>query len=217
MQGIARELAGMLMTTNNLIDALFRYGLGEYLVLHIDAGRTILGKIYYEKGRLLLKDEGLLAEYKPEFVRPCWEKGLIGMICSPSNKEWESLSFYGLENCQLPVDLESTRYGGLTAAQNQYGEKLIDFSGSVYRGFNLMLDNHFLPVILLQRASAKSGERGLAVTDLRAASMPIGLIQQIHDLVREQVDQRLSLNVQDTDIDPDDFQTMFGKYLKSNV
>lgn len=204
------------MTTNNLIDALFRYGLGEYLVLHIDAGRTILGRIFYEKGKLLLKDEGLLTEYKPEFVRQCWEKGLIGMICSPSNKEWESLTFYGLEKCDLPVDLESTRYGSLNAAQNQYGEKLIDFAGSVYRGFNLMLDNHFLPVILLQKVTAKSGERGLAVTDLRAAPMSIALIQQIHEVVRQQVDQRRSINVQDTDIDPDDFQNMFGKYLKSD-
>lgn len=201
------------MTPKNLIESLFRFGLGEYLVLHIDAGKTILGKIYYEKGKLLLKDDGLLAGYKPEFVRPCWEKGLIGMVCGPSNKEWESLTFYGLEKCDLPVDLESTRYGSLNAAQNQYGEKLVDFTGSVYRGFNLMLDNHFLPVILLQRVNAKSGEAGLAITDLRTVSMPISLIQKVHDIVREQVDQRRSFNVQDTDLSLSDFQNIFGRYL----
>jgi len=202
------------MTSNNkLIETLFRYGLGEHLVLHVRKDESILGKIVYEKDRLLLKDQGLLAGFKPEFLKPCWEKGLIGMICSPQNREWESLSFYGLEKCNLPVDLESTRHDSLTAAQNQYGEKLVDFVGSVYRGFNLMLNNHFLPVILMQRVNSKSNEVGLAVTDLRTAPMPIQLIQQIHDIVRENNDIHLSLNVKDVDLESTDFQTLFKQYL----
>jgi hypothetical protein len=198
-----------------IIEELFRYGLGEHLVLHIQQDKSILGKIVYDKGKMLLKDHGLLSDFKPEFLKPCWEKGLIGMLCSPHNKEWESLSFYGLEKCALPVDLESTRHGFLTAAQNQYGEKLIDFVGSIYRGFRLMLDNHFLPVILLQRVSSKSGETGLAVTDLRTAPMPINLIQQIHGIVREEVDMRLTLNVvEDTSLGASDFEAIFKQYLK---
>ena len=117
----------MALNSNFIITNLFKYGLGEYLVLHIKDGKSILGKIVFEKGKMLLKDEGLLADFKPELLKPCWERGLIGMLCSPQNKTWESLSYYGLEKCDLPVDLESTRHGFLTAAQNQYGEKLIDF------------------------------------------------------------------------------------------
>jgi hypothetical protein len=198
-----------------VIEELFRFGLGEHLVLHLQEGRCVLGKIVYDKGRMLLKDRGLLSDFKPESLRPCWQKGLIGMICSPDKKQWESLTFYGLDKCNLPVDLESTRHGTLTAAQNQYGEKLIDFTGSIYRGFKLMLDHHFLPVILLQRTVAKSGETGLAVTDLRTAPMPINLIQKIHDIVREEVDVRLTLNVvEETDLGATDFESLFKQYLR---
>lgn len=202
------------MTANNrLLEVLFKYGLGEHLVLHINKDEPVLGKIVYDKGRMLLKDQGLLAGFKPEYLKPCWDKGLIGMICSPRNKTWESLSFYGLEKCRLPMDLDSTRHGSLIAAQNQYGEKLVDFVGSIYRGFNLMLDYHFLPVVLLQQVDARSGEIGLAVTDLRAAPMSINLIQKLHDIVRESVDRRLSLNVEDTDIEASDFETLFKQFL----
>lgn len=201
---------------NNIIADLFKYGLGEHLVLHIQNGRSVLGKVVYDKGRILLKDHELLTGFKPEYLKPCWEKGLIGMICIPRNTEWESLSFYGLQNCDLPVDLESTRHGFLTAAQNQYGEKLIDFVGSIYRGFSLMLDNNFLPVILLQRVNSKSSEIGLAVTDLRTAPMPINLIQEIHDIVREGVDRRLTMNIEDTNLASTDFENLFKKFLKEN-
>ena len=203
------------MTSKNhtIIEKLFKYGMGEHLVLHVRDGRSILGKIVYDKGRMLLKDTGLLADFKPEYLKPCWEKGLIGMISSPLNKAWESLSFYGLQVCELPVDLESTRHSSLAAAQNQYGEKLIDFAGSIYRGFNLMLDNHFLPVILLHPVNSKSNESGLAVTDLRTAPMPIHLIQHLHDIVRENADMRPSLNVKDIDLGASDFQSIFRQYL----
>jgi len=200
-------------SSNKIVEILFRYGLGEHLVLHIHKDEPILGKIVYEKDRLLLKDHSLLTGFKSEFLKPCWEKGLIGMICAPHNREWESLSFYGLEKCDLPVDLESTRYDNLTAAQNQYGERLVDFVGSVYRGFNLMLDNHFLPVILLQQTNSQSREIGLAVTDLRTAPMPINVIQKIHDIVRENIDVHLSLNVKDVNLESTDFETIFRQYL----
>jgi hypothetical protein len=49
---------------------------------------------------------------------------------------------------------------------------------------------------------------------LRTAPMPISLIQKIHDLVREQIDMRLSLNVQDTDLAASDFESIFKQYLK---
>lgn len=202
------------MTTTTIIKELFRVGLGEHLVLHAKDGKVILGKIVYDKGKLLLKDHNLLSNYQAEYLKPCWDKGLIGMVCSPKNKEWESLSFYGLDNCQLPIDLESTRHGWLMAAQNQYGDRLINFVGSVYRGFSLLLDNHFLPVILLQKTNSRSGETGLAVSDLRAASMPLNTIQEIHDTVREELDVRLSLNVEDTDIETHDFKKLFEQFLK---
>ena len=37
-------------------------------------------------------------------------------------------------------DLDSTRGNNLIAAENEYGDCLIDFKGSIYRGFNLLLE-----------------------------------------------------------------------------
>jgi hypothetical protein len=173
----------------------------------------MLGKLVFEKGRMYLKDDGLLSGINADILKPCWDKGLIGMICNPKDKDWESLTFYGLEKCKLPADLESTRHGFLVAAQNQYGDKLIDFSGSVYRGFNLMLENHFLPVVLLTSVTSIRNDTGLAVTDLRTAPMPISLIQTIHGKVSDQIDFKQSMTVQDTSLNSGDFDELFKQYL----
>lgn len=199
-----------------LIEVLFKYGLGEYLVLHVNNGKSILGTITYEKGHIYLKDRDILGSIKPETLKPCWDNGLLGMICPPANQQWESLSFYGLKRCQLPVDLESTRHDILQAAENQFGETLIDFEGSIYRGFNLLLKNHFLPVILLHTVKSQSGLTGLAVTDLRAAPMSIKLIQKVHDIVRGKVDNHMSLKVQDTSLNSSDFNEIFKQYLQQD-
>ena len=188
------------MSQQVLIQDLFKAGLGEYLVLHITDNKAILGKIVYEKGRMLLRDNGLLADLNPEVLQPCWDTGLIGMICHPKNKDWESLTFYGLDNCNLKVDLESTRHGNLKAAQNQYKENLIDFVGSIYRGFNLMLENNFLPVLLLQQVKSKAGENGLKVTDLRAAPMSIVIFPRIsgHQVKNDNLNSRRCSNGKET-------------------
>jgi hypothetical protein len=204
------------MPKENIIESLFKVGIGEYHFLHIIENKTVFGNLVYEKGRIYLRDNDLLSHLKPETLKPCWENGLIGMVCDSKTRDWESPTFYGLQNCELPEDLESTRHGFLIAAQNQYGEKLIDFSGSIYRGFDLMLQNNFLPVILLNKVKSKYSELGLAVTDLRTAPMPINLIQKINEMVRERIDQRLILTVEDSSLDSSDFEDIFRQYLNQN-
>ena len=204
------------MLKESLIESLFKYGIGEYYFLHIKGEKTMLGNIVYEKGKIHLKDDGLLSNMKPNTMKLCWENGMIGMVCGSKNKTWESLTFYGIDNCEFPEDTESTRHGFMMAAQNQYGENLLNFSGSIYRGFDLMLNNHFLPVILLNKIKSKQGEIGLAVIDLRSAPMSISLAQEIHNVIRQQTDNRLSLTVEDNIINNSEFENLFKDYLSQN-
>ena len=85
--------------------------------------------------------------------------------------------------------------------------------GSVYRGYQLMLDNHFLPVVLLNEIRTKKGERGLMVTDLRSAPMEISVIREVNDAVRNSIKKYLILNVEDIKVDPEYFKQLFKDYL----
>jgi len=194
--------------------SLFKQGLGELLVLHVTSSTVCLGNILLEKGRVMLKDSGHLSGLKPTQLTPCWEGGILGMVAESGKHQWQSMTFYGLEKCDLPVDLGKTRHGALSAAENQYGESLIEFVGSVYRGYQLMLDNHFLPVVLLTEARAKDGERGLPVGDLRMVPMDLSVIRRLNDEVRRSVEKRLVVDVEDLDVKAEVFDEMFAQYLK---
>ena len=197
-----------------LILSLFRQGLGELLVLHVSPQTVCLGNIVLEKGRVLLKDKGYVAGLKPAQMAPCWEGGILGMVGAAVGQRWESMTFYGLEKCRLPVDLGKTRHGALVAAQNQYGESLIDFVGSVYRGYQLMLDHHFLPVVLLSEVQTRDGQPGLAVSDLRMVPMDLSVIRQLNDVVRKSVEKRLVVDVEDMKVTAEVFDRLFENYLK---
>ena len=136
------------------------------------------------------------------------------MVSDAGGHQWQSLTFLGLERCNLPIDLGKTRHGALGAAQNQYGESLINFEGSVYRSYRLMLDNHFLPVVLLTEVRSKEGARGLAVGDLRMVPMDLSIIRNLNDVVRKSVEKRLVLDVEDLEVKPEVFDELFGQYLK---
>lgn len=197
-----------------LILSLFRQGLGELLVLHVTPQAVCLGNIVLEKGRVLLKDKGYVTGLKPAQLTPCWEGGILGMVGGSAGQRWESMTFYGLDKCSLPVDLGKTRHGALMAAQNQYGENLIDFVGSVYRGYQLMLDHHFLPVVLLSEVQSRDGQPGLAIGDLRMVPMDLSLIRQLNDVVRKSVEKRLVVDVEDMDMSPEAFDKLFENYVK---
>ena len=197
----------------DFIILMFKQGLGELFVLHRTENQVYLGNLVYEKGKLIVRDMGFLPDMKPTQLTPCWESGTLGLICSAKGYEWESLTFYGLKECDLSIDLSATCHGALIAAENQYGDKLIDFVGSVYRGYQLMLDNHFLPVVLLNEVRTKKGERGLMVTDLRSAPMEISVIREVNDAVRDSIKKYLFLNVEDIKVDPEYFKQLFKDYL----
>lgn len=197
----------------DIIQPLFRRGLGEVLVLHASGDNALLGYMTYTKGKLVIKDEKYLAGIKASLIAPCWETGILGMICDSKNHEWESLTFYGLERCKLPMDLSKTRHGALTAAQNQYGDNLLSFLGSIYRGYQLMMDNHFLPVVTLKPVRGKDETFGLAVCDLRAAALPLSVVRVINGDVSKSVERHLILEVEDVTLNAKQFDEMFESFL----
>ena len=203
------------MKLNELVKFLFKHGLGELYILHAFKDRPFFGKVAYEKDKLVIKDSNILAGFNAAQLKPCLESGGMGIITSIRQKPWQTLTFYGLENCDMPVDLSKTRHDVLVAAENQYGDSLLDFVGSVYRGFQLMLENHFIPVVLLKTARNKDGIEGLIVSDLRAAPMPITLINTVHNEVRKSVEKHLTLDINEqTFIDEDEFGELFKDFIK---
>jgi hypothetical protein len=204
------------MELTELIHSLYKQGLGEYLILHINKGKVILSNINYEKGRIVFDEKNYLPDFEPKRLKACWENGTLGMVAQSLGHEWESLTFYGLEHCQLPADLSSTRHGALAATENQFGDNLIDFVGSTYRAFQLMLDSHYLPVILFKPLKTSSGEIGLTVTDLRMMPMDIALIQTIHDVVRKSVDSKISVDIDEANLNTVEFESLFGSFMSKN-
>ena len=201
------------MKITELIHSLYKQGLGEHLILHLNKGKVILSTIAYEKGRIVFNKENYLPEFEPAQLKPCWENGTLGMVSQSLGHEWESLTFYGLEHCQLPADLTSTRHGALAAIENQFGDSLIDFIGSSYRGFQLMLDPHYIPAILFKPIKNTSGETGLIVTDLRMMPMEISLIQTIHDVVRKSLDSNITVDIDDANLNTAEFEGLFGAFM----
>lgn len=201
------------MAVADTIRTLYARGLGELYVLHTKNDKPIIGQMYFEKGKLTLRDQGLLDGMTLNQLKPCWDAGLLGMVCSTKGQEWDSLTFYGLEHCDLPQDLGKTRHGALVAAQNQYGESLINFVGSVYRGYQLMMEHHFLPVVLLKEIKSREGHAGLAISDLRTVPMSITMIRKLNDIVYKSVEKQLTMEVDDKMVDQNEFEKMFGEYL----
>lgn len=201
------------MLTGPQLAHLFARGLGDLLTLHVTDGQVLLGNLLLEKGRVILKDRGFLKGVRAGQVATAIESGALGAVCDLPGQEWESLSFLGARHCHLPVDLSATRTGLLKSSRNRHGDALHDFRGSVYRGFQLMLDSHFLPVASLKAVDTAFDLAGLTVYDLRMASIGLDAVTAINDSVRRAIDRQLTLAVEDVSVTPDDFERLFGNYL----
>ncbi len=192
-----------------LLEGLYHQGLSNYYVLHQAKDHLFFGNLEYEKGHLAIKDSGLLKGIKPSLFEPIWQDGIVGMICNSDKYNWESLTFLGLENCKLKPNLSQTRNNILIATENQDGESIIDFKGSIYRGLQLLLDNNFIPVILLNPVESRDGEQGLIVSDLHTAQIEIKLLLNIHDLIMKSVENYEVLQVDDLDVSASEFHKYF--------
>jgi len=79
--------------------------------------------------------------------------------------------------------------------QNEFGDRLCDFVGSIYRAYNLLLANEFLPVVLPQQIISKNNNPGLMIGDLRAAPMPPAVLTEVNKLLIQTLDKRLTISL----------------------
>lgn len=195
---------------------LFERGLGELLMLQQDADRVLLGNLVMDKGALILRDRALMKGVSTRAVATCWDIGIVGAVCDLRGNEWDSLTFLGADHCRIPVDLSATRQNLMKGITSIAGESLIVYKGSVYRGFKLMLDANLLPLVLPIPIETDEGTVGLAVCDFRFASIPIDIVLKVNDLVRTAVDRHLTLSVEEFEIDENEFDQLFGGYIKQH-
>ena len=200
----------------NLYRNLFLRGLGELLVMRSKDDALLLGNLVMEKGKLVFKDRGVLKDILPARVAPCWDIGIIGVVCDLRGNDWNSLTFLGADHCHILVDLSSTRRDLLRGIADRNDESAIVFKGSVYRGFQLLLDANLLPLVVPLPIDTDEGVTGLAVTDFRFASVPIDIVSKVNDLVRSSVERHLTLTVEDHEIGEDEFEQLFSTYLKKD-
>ncbi|RME35830.1 MAG: hypothetical protein D6786_00775 [Gammaproteobacteria bacterium] len=207
---------GNTQTTGKLFLEFFSLGLGELLMLQRHEGKALLGYLVMEKGKLLFRDQGILKDVPEMAVAPCWDIGTVGAICRLEGVPWKSLSFLGPDHCRIPVDLSATRHDLLGRVTGPMGEDLLTFRGSAYRAFQAMLGAHILPVVVPQPLVTDAGVIGLAVGDLRFASIPLEAVMTAHELVEESVERHLTLSVEDLSVDEEEFEKLFGNFIHSD-
>ncbi len=175
----------------SLLENLFRHGLSELPVLFTRANGTYLGFMVYEKGQLAFRDSGLFSSDDPDLLQ--WEKHVIGMVCYQEMLKWKSLSYYGVDFCSLGTDIDPALMQSLGCIQNEYGDYGNDFVGSIYRAYRLLLDNEFLPVVILQQSLSTNKHPGLLIADLRFAELPADVLRGVHDLIQGTLDVRITI------------------------
>lgn len=206
------------MLTGQMFTKLFMRGLGELLVLHTSNGQALLGQIMVEKNRAVFKDRGFLRGVSAAQVATATEFGNLGAVADIGGKDWQTLTFLGITRCRIPIDLSATRTGLLRATRSAQGDSLESFEGSWYRGFHLMLEHHFLPVLsMIPIPTHYEGATGLAVCDLKLSTLPLATMQRVHDSIRSTVDQYVTVEVEDLAVDNDDFSALFGSFLKTDA
>lgn len=176
-----------------LIESLFKHGLSELPVLYTRANGTYLGYMVYEKGHLAFKDSGLFSCKDPDSTD--WSKYTVGMVCYREMLKWKSLSFYGIDYCNLSEDINRDLNVSLRLGQNDFGDRLFDFVGNIYRAYKLLLAHNFLPVVLLQQTFSKNNNPGLIIGDLRAAPLPPDMMMNVRKLIVQTLDIRLTIGL----------------------
>lgn len=196
-----------------LLQRLFARGLGEQLILHVVGDNVILGQLGLKKNRLTLSDTKYLTGVRPGDVGACFESGVLGMVSASQQYQWSSLTFHGLNQSRVKVDLSQTRGSRLQSSRDPDGEDLMDFLGSIYRGFRVMLDHHFLPVVSLQPLQAKSEEWGFAVVDLRMATIDLAAVRIINDVVRRATERHFEVDLIEENVQNEKFEELFSGFL----
>lgn len=185
-----------LLTT---INSLFSHGLGEYPVLCKKIDNIYLGNMIFEKDHLFFKDRGVLTESDAIPDNYPWPDQILGMVCFRDTYRWQSLTFYGVDHCQLD-NIEPVHRGKLMEIKNQDQDRMSDFIGSVYRAYQILLEHGFLPVGLLHPVKTHNDEHGICICDLQSAGLSPDTKEAIKHLIHAAVDRQLTIKLEDITI-----------------
>ena len=183
----------------NTINSLFSHGLGEYPVLCQRIDNIYLGNMVFEKDRIFFKDRGVLTEADEIPDDYPWFEQLLGMVCFRDTYQWQSLTFYGVDHCQLE-GIEPVHREKLITIKNQDSDRMFDFIGSVYRAFQTLMEHDFLPVGLLQPVKTHNNEHGICICDLQSAGLSTATKEKIKKLIHSAVDRQLTIKLEDITI-----------------
>ena len=182
-----------LLTT---INSLFSHGLGEYPVLCQRIDNIYLGNMIFEKDHIFFKDRGVLTEADEIPDNYPWLDQILGMVCFRDAYKWQSLTFYGVDHCQLD-GINPVHRQRLTSIKNQDSDRMSDFIGSVYRAFQTLLEHDFLPIGLLQTAKTHNDEHGICICDLQSAGLSTETKETVKKLLHNAVDRQLTIKLED--------------------
>jgi hypothetical protein len=194
-----------------LIDLLYKHGLGDLLISHVIKGVPTLCNITYDAGELVLRPNSNI-KYDNNVKQTDCKGELLGVITKADNEEWKGMTFLGLSHCNINIDLDSVYINRIMNIKNQYGDSLIDFKGSIYRAYQLSLDNDILPIISMHALKTKTGKYGLAVNNLSSGGHASNEKTKIYETLNTAIEKKLTYSLDELDLPEDSFADLFGKY-----
>ena len=119
------------------------------------------------------------------------------MVCYREMQPWKSLSYFGVDFCELTEQVDPALMLSLGRINNEYGDHGNDFIGSIYRAYRLLLENEFLPVVILQQSISTNNHSGLLIADLRSVSLPADVMSGVHDLIQQTLNVRMTIGFEE--------------------
>ena len=194
-----------------LVDLLYKHGLGDLLISHVIKGVPTLCNITYDAGKLVLRPN-VHIKYDQNVKQSDCQGEMLGVITKADNEEWKGMTFLGLSHCDFDMDSNKDYIIRMMNIKNQYGDSLIDFKGSIYRAFQLSLDNDILPIISMHALKTKNGKYGLAVNNLSSGGHASSEKTKIYETLNNAIEKKLTYSLDELDLPEESFADLFGKY-----
>ena len=195
-----------------LIDLLYKHGLGDLLVSHEINGEQKLCNIVYDSGKLVLKNQNHI-RLKADTGTSDIKHDLLGVITKAENEEWKGMTFLGLSHCNYDIPSNTDYVNKIMNIGNQYGDRLVDFKGSIYRAYQLALDNDILPIVSMNAIRIKSGKYGMAVYNFSVDGYTAKEKSNIFLVLRNAIEKKLTYSLDELNLPEESFTDLFGRYV----
>ncbi len=195
-----------------LIDLLYEHGLGDLLVLYEIDGVPTLCNITYDAGKIALRPQRHIKLNLGAQASDCkWD--LLGVITKAVDEEWKGMTFLGLSHCNFDIKSNMAYANRIMNIKNQHGDNLVGFKGSVYRAYQLSLENDILPIISMATIKTKKGKYGLAVNNLSITESAGDEKVKIYQTLHYAVEKKLKNSIDEVNLPQESFANLFAMYV----